>query len=50
MKNETRVMQCCYEVDQEGYLSLVKTECDFDKCRYAGECYIIKKAFELEEA
>ena len=49
VKNETRQMACTYEVASDGYLSLIRTECDFDRCRYAGECYIIQKAFELEE-
>lgn len=49
VKNETRQMACTYEVDSDGYLSLIRAECDFDRCRYAGECYIIQKAFGLEE-
>ena len=42
-------MNCYFEEDGGGELSLIRTECDFDRCRYAGECYIIRRAFEIEE-
>jgi hypothetical protein len=48
VRNETRQMSFTYE-DDDGVLSLIKGECDFDKCRYAGECYIIKTAFARED-
>ncbi len=31
VKNETRQMACTYEVDRDGYLSLIRAECDFDR-------------------
>ena len=46
--NRTREMNFVYKVENgERYLS--QGDCDFDSCKYSGECYVMRQAFALEE-
>ena len=48
VRNETRIMHFTYEVD-DGEYCLIHGDCDFERCRYSGECPVIRQAIAKEE-
>lgn len=48
VRNSTLDMEFLYDV-RDGEQFLVRGGCDFERCKYNKECYIVRQAIAIEE-